>query len=180
MRVRARCCQAPESVEEMRRYCAEVPGPKLANMLEHGKTPVLPPQVRRSGTLDGAQALHSPLPSRTANSMPPQKRQSDVPPAGTRTLRYSMAVALGVSTLVGARCFAHCAGACEHGLRAPLFAGHACAAAAWRVDPSPHAPPFSAHRRVSALTGCHALFCCLCGGGGRSWARWATPSRRTR
>lgn len=35
--------EAPESVEEMRRYCAEVDGPKMANMIEHGKTPVLPP-----------------------------------------------------------------------------------------------------------------------------------------
>lgn len=36
--------EAPESVEEMRRYCAEVDGPKMANMIEYGKTPVLPPQ----------------------------------------------------------------------------------------------------------------------------------------
>jgi 2-methylisocitrate lyase-like PEP mutase family enzyme len=35
--------EAPESVEEMRRYCAEVDGPKMANMIEHGKTPVLSP-----------------------------------------------------------------------------------------------------------------------------------------
>lgn len=35
--------EAPESVEEMRRYCAEVDGPKMANMIEHGKTPLLPP-----------------------------------------------------------------------------------------------------------------------------------------
>jgi 2-methylisocitrate lyase-like PEP mutase family enzyme len=35
--------EAPESVEEMRRYCAEVEGPKMANMIEYGKTPVLPP-----------------------------------------------------------------------------------------------------------------------------------------
>jgi len=34
--------EAPESVEEMRRYCAEVEGPKMANLIEHGKTPVLP------------------------------------------------------------------------------------------------------------------------------------------
>ncbi len=37
--------EAPESEEEMIRYCAEVDGPKMANMIEHGKTPVLP--VRR-------------------------------------------------------------------------------------------------------------------------------------
>ena len=36
--------EAPQSVEEMRRYCQEVPGPKLANMLEFGLTPVLSPQ----------------------------------------------------------------------------------------------------------------------------------------
>lgn len=35
--------EAPESVEEMQRYCREVAGPKMANMVEHGKTPVLPP-----------------------------------------------------------------------------------------------------------------------------------------
>jgi len=36
--------EAPESVEEMREYCNSVPGPKMANMIEHGKTPVLPPE----------------------------------------------------------------------------------------------------------------------------------------
>ena len=35
--------EAPQSEEEMIRYCAEVDGPKLANMLEGGKTPVLSP-----------------------------------------------------------------------------------------------------------------------------------------
>lgn len=35
--------EAPESAEEMRRYCEAVPGPKMANMIEYGKTPVLPP-----------------------------------------------------------------------------------------------------------------------------------------
>jgi 2-methylisocitrate lyase-like PEP mutase family enzyme len=34
--------EAPESVEEMREYCSEVSGPKMANMIEFGKTPVLP------------------------------------------------------------------------------------------------------------------------------------------
>jgi 2-methylisocitrate lyase-like PEP mutase family enzyme len=34
--------EAPESVEEMRRYCVEVEGPKMANLIEQGKTPVLP------------------------------------------------------------------------------------------------------------------------------------------
>ena len=36
--------EAPESVEQMEEYCRAVPGPKLANMLEMGSTPVLPPQ----------------------------------------------------------------------------------------------------------------------------------------
>lgn len=35
--------EAPTSEDEMARYCAEVDGPKMANMIEHGKTPVLPP-----------------------------------------------------------------------------------------------------------------------------------------
>lgn len=35
--------EAPQSMEEMQRYCSEVPGPKLANMLEGGKTPIRPP-----------------------------------------------------------------------------------------------------------------------------------------
>eukprot|EP00928_Gymnodinium_smaydae_P030950 TRINITY_DN22871_c0_g1_i1.p1 TRINITY_DN22871_c0_g1~~TRINITY_DN22871_c0_g1_i1.p1 ORF type:complete len:378 (-),score=58.79 TRINITY_DN22871_c0_g1_i1:96-1151(-) len=34
--------EAPESIAEMERYCREVPGPKLANMVEGGKTPILP------------------------------------------------------------------------------------------------------------------------------------------
>lgn len=33
--------EAPESVEEMRRYCSEVEGHKVANLIEHGKTPLL-------------------------------------------------------------------------------------------------------------------------------------------
>jgi 2-methylisocitrate lyase-like PEP mutase family enzyme len=35
--------EAPTSDEEMRRYCAEVDGPKMANLIEGGKTPLLPP-----------------------------------------------------------------------------------------------------------------------------------------
>lgn len=35
--------EAPQSEAEMRRYCKAVPGPKMANMIEHGKTPLLPP-----------------------------------------------------------------------------------------------------------------------------------------
>lgn len=50
----ARCCdfidlgadltflEAPQSEEEMRIYCQKVPGPKMANLVEHGRTPLLP------------------------------------------------------------------------------------------------------------------------------------------
>jgi 2-methylisocitrate lyase-like PEP mutase family enzyme len=34
--------EAPTSEPEMRRYCQEVDGPKMANMIEGGKTPLLP------------------------------------------------------------------------------------------------------------------------------------------
>ena len=35
--------EAPESREEMQAFCDSVDGPKMANMLENGKTPLLPP-----------------------------------------------------------------------------------------------------------------------------------------
>ena len=35
--------EAPESEDEMQRFCAGVPGPKMANLVEQGKTPLLPP-----------------------------------------------------------------------------------------------------------------------------------------
>lgn len=35
--------EAPESEDEMQRYCSSVPGHKMANMIEYGKTPNLPP-----------------------------------------------------------------------------------------------------------------------------------------
>ena len=35
--------EAPVSEEEMRRYCVEVDGPKMANLIEGGQTPLLPP-----------------------------------------------------------------------------------------------------------------------------------------
>ena len=35
--------EAPANEDEMRRYCAEVEGPKMANLIEGGKTPLLPP-----------------------------------------------------------------------------------------------------------------------------------------
>ena len=34
--------EAPLGAEEMRRYCREVDGPKMANLIEGGKTPLLP------------------------------------------------------------------------------------------------------------------------------------------
>ena len=36
--------EAPKDEDEMRRYCADVPGPKMANMVEGGYTPFLAPQ----------------------------------------------------------------------------------------------------------------------------------------
>jgi 2-methylisocitrate lyase-like PEP mutase family enzyme len=42
--------EAPESIEEMTMHCQAAPNtPKLANMLEGGKTPVLPPAGHRDG-----------------------------------------------------------------------------------------------------------------------------------
>ena len=35
--------EAPTAETEMRRYCSEVDGPKMANLIEGGKTPLLPP-----------------------------------------------------------------------------------------------------------------------------------------
>jgi 2-methylisocitrate lyase-like PEP mutase family enzyme len=35
--------EAPLDEEDMRRYCAEVDGPKMANLIEGGKTPLVPP-----------------------------------------------------------------------------------------------------------------------------------------
>lgn len=40
--------EAPESVDQMKEYCKRVSGPKLANMLEYGSTPILPPQVLKT------------------------------------------------------------------------------------------------------------------------------------
>lgn len=50
--------EAPESVEQMEEYCRQVPGPKLANMLEQGSTPILPPQeLKRMGYTMAAYPL---------------------------------------------------------------------------------------------------------------------------
>lgn len=35
--------EAPGSIDEMREFCSEVPGYKMANIIENGLTPVLPP-----------------------------------------------------------------------------------------------------------------------------------------
>src|SRR4051794_711407 len=35
--------EAPATEAEMQRYCDDVDGPKMANMIEGGKTPLLPP-----------------------------------------------------------------------------------------------------------------------------------------
>ena len=35
--------EAPESEDEMQRFCAGVPGPKMANLVEQGETPLLSP-----------------------------------------------------------------------------------------------------------------------------------------
>ena len=36
--------EAPESIEQMKEYCSKISGPKLANMLEYGTTPILSPK----------------------------------------------------------------------------------------------------------------------------------------
>lgn len=40
--------EAPKTEAEMERICAEVNGVKMANMVEHGKTPILPPDALAS------------------------------------------------------------------------------------------------------------------------------------
>jgi 2-methylisocitrate lyase-like PEP mutase family enzyme len=36
--------EAPRSEQEMERVCREIPGPKMANLVEDGDTPLLPPE----------------------------------------------------------------------------------------------------------------------------------------
>lgn len=36
--------EAPQSIGEMQQYCQQVPGYKMVNLIEHGKTPLLPHQ----------------------------------------------------------------------------------------------------------------------------------------
>ena len=48
--------EAPLTTDEMKRYCNEVTGPKMANMIEHGKTPVLSPaELESMGYSMGSQ-----------------------------------------------------------------------------------------------------------------------------
>lgn len=50
--------EAPQSVEQMEEYCQRVSGPKLANMLEYGSTPILPPmQLQQMGYTMAAYPL---------------------------------------------------------------------------------------------------------------------------
>jgi len=50
--------EAPETEEQMREYCSRVSGPKLANMLEYGTTPILPPaQLKKMGYAMAAYPL---------------------------------------------------------------------------------------------------------------------------
>ena len=53
----------------MERFCAQVPGPKMANMVEQGDTPVLPPKQLQDIGYNGYLSLeyegdeHNPIPS---------------------------------------------------------------------------------------------------------------------
>jgi 2-methylisocitrate lyase-like PEP mutase family enzyme len=80
--------EAPTSEAEMRRYCTEVDGPKMANMIEGGKTPLLPPaQLAQIGytiavyplTLLNVsiQAMRAALRSLAAGDRPPAAMEFD-------------------------------------------------------------------------------------------------------
>jgi 2-methylisocitrate lyase-like PEP mutase family enzyme len=50
--------EAPETIDQMIEYCSRVPGFKLANMLEQGTTPILPPkQLKEIGYTMAAYPL---------------------------------------------------------------------------------------------------------------------------
>ena len=50
--------EAPRSIEQMKEYCNRVSGPKLANMLEYGSTPILPPsELKKIGYTMAAYPL---------------------------------------------------------------------------------------------------------------------------
>jgi 2-methylisocitrate lyase-like PEP mutase family enzyme len=74
--------EAPRDEEEMRAYCEGVPGPKMANMVEQGDTPVLSPKVLQdigykiaiypiSLLLAGIHAMAQALASLAAGESPP-------------------------------------------------------------------------------------------------------------
>jgi 2-methylisocitrate lyase-like PEP mutase family enzyme len=73
--------EAPTDEEQMRTYCAEVPGPKMANLVEQGDTPMLPPaELEAMGytialypvtlLLAGMQAMESALKTMKTGSRP--------------------------------------------------------------------------------------------------------------
>jgi 2-methylisocitrate lyase-like PEP mutase family enzyme len=50
--------EAPQSIAQMKAYCQRVSGPKLANMLEYGSTPILPPaELQKMGYTMAAYPL---------------------------------------------------------------------------------------------------------------------------
>ncbi|KAL3807113.1 hypothetical protein ACHAXA_005434, partial [Cyclostephanos tholiformis] len=50
--------EAPQSIAQMEAYCQRVSGPKLANMLEYGSTPILPPaELQKMGYTMAAYPL---------------------------------------------------------------------------------------------------------------------------
>jgi len=50
--------EAPQTLDQMEEYCERVPGPKLANMLEQGATPVLrPSELKQIGYTMAAYPL---------------------------------------------------------------------------------------------------------------------------
>jgi len=50
--------EAPQSIEQMQEYCDRVSGAKLANMLEYGSTPILPPdELQKMGYTMAAYPL---------------------------------------------------------------------------------------------------------------------------
>ncbi|MEJ2058175.1 MAG: isocitrate lyase/PEP mutase family protein [Desulfofustis sp.] len=52
--------EAPQTVEEMEQFCRQVGGLKMANLIEDGLTPVLPPEeLRRIGTISNTSERSS-------------------------------------------------------------------------------------------------------------------------
>lgn len=81
--------EAPRSIEEMVRFCGEVDGVKMANMIENGLTPVLPPaELLSIGYRIGAY----PLALLQAIITAMEKALSDLaagnPPAGLRDFEH--------------------------------------------------------------------------------------------